>query len=212
MSIDATTPENAISLASLALAFSLVKVEPPAEYIPLGSALSIERHRAAEDGAIHSTWRKLAAVFSSGLPETPNLSKAYGKRVSEIVTSYQLSKGASDTKLWAFKEWSGVDATSIWAAATSGQSAIQLHLLACILARFWTPSEATAVWVEFVQERKKRLDEKLDDGVNLQQAMASRISFATAELAELDASARAYLATAGWGQEPGMDTAPSHSQ
>ncbi len=49
----------------------------------------------------------------------------------------------------------GPDGSSIYAAATSGSSALATHLLACMLARSWSGPEAIAIWVELVAERKK---------------------------------------------------------
>ena len=192
----ATATDPTLALANINFDFSLLKLEPPAEFTAIGSALSTARRTAAEDGVMHSTFRKLAALFTSDLPKTPNLTKAYGERSSEIAASYQSSKETSKRKLGPFQEWSGLDATSVWAAATSGGVAIQIHLLACMLARLWTPLEATAIWVEFIEEKKHRLDTKLDDGVNLQQALASNVSLTRSNFADLDASTRAYLATA----------------
>jgi hypothetical protein len=44
----------------------------------------------------------------------------------------------------------GVDGTSIYAAASSGNSVIALHLLACMLARMFSNAEATAIWAQLV--------------------------------------------------------------
>ena len=64
-------------------------------------------------------------------------------------------------------------------AATSGHEALVVQLLACMLARFWPAPEATAI----VEGRKKELAEQ--DG-----------EYDFPELAERDASARAWLKTA----------------
>ncbi|KAK9415679.1 hypothetical protein SUNI508_10157 [Seiridium unicorne] len=56
-----------------------------------------------------------------------------------------------------FAEQVGLDATSLWAAATSGGAAIAIHRLSCLLARVWLSSEATAIWVELVEGRRQEL-------------------------------------------------------
>ena len=89
----------------------------------------------------------------------------------------------------------GIDGTSIWAAATSGTEALCVQLLACILARFWPPNEATSIWVEIVESRKSELLSSNGDfdfpEISVVQATLSR-----EQLAEWDASARAWLRTA----------------
>jgi hypothetical protein len=61
-----------------------------------------------------------------------------------------------------FSDWVGVDGTSIWAAATSGLSAISVHLLACMIARMFTGSESTSIWHELVEKRKDQLLKSID--------------------------------------------------
>ena len=66
-----------------------------------------------------------------------------------------------------------------------------LHLLACLLARMWSASEAIAIWSELVTARKARLEETLR-GLEFQASslIASRIEVSHESLAEWDASAR----------------------
>jgi hypothetical protein len=64
----------------------------------------------------------------------------------------------NDTGYGPFQRHVGLDATSIYAAATSGSKVIALHLLACMLARSWSGPEAIAIWVELVEERKKEIE------------------------------------------------------
>ncbi|CAG9949320.1 unnamed protein product [Clonostachys rosea f. rosea IK726] len=92
---------------------------------------------------------------------TPNLVRIYGNRASEIVqeVASDTAKGSNNRGL--FSNWLGPDATSIWAAATSGSGAISAHLLACMLARIWSSSEAVAIWREMIQARKDILS-KID--------------------------------------------------
>src|SRR5205823_4893003 len=87
---------------------------------------------------------------------------AYGQRVSEISASPKVNpKGTS--RDGAFAGYVGVDGTSIWSAATSGTSAIAVHLLACMLARTLTAPEATSLLVELVAERKREIEDQCDD-------------------------------------------------
>lgn len=68
----------------------------------------------------------------------------------------------------------GLDGSSIYAAATSGQSAIAVHLLACMLARTWSGPEATAIWVELVETRKNDIKQNQDP--NQISGMAARVA------------------------------------
>lgn len=124
--------ENTLALIQLNFDFSLFKIEAPYEYQPLGAALSKHRRTIAEDGRQHVTARKLGALFQHILPSegTPEVFKAYGRRVSEISASEAVNpKGTGSDG--GFAPYVGADGTSIWAAATSGQEAIAVHLLVC---------------------------------------------------------------------------------
>jgi hypothetical protein len=133
--------ENTVALASVNFDFSLYKVEAPVEYQGLGRLLSHRRRQAAEQGTEHVVARKLGALFSHAILATPSLFRAYGLRATEIA---DLNPQGS-TNDGVFQDWIGADATSIWAAATSGQAVIAVHLLTYMLARQWSASEATAV-------------------------------------------------------------------
>ena len=152
----ALSQEVTAALGVLNFDFSLVKVEAPAEYNALGASLSSSRRSAAEDGQIHETARKLRALFDPIIPDVPHLTKAYGKRASEIASSPSLDSKIRRTA-GAFAALVGIDGSSLWAAATSGPSAISVHLLGCMLARIWRPPEATSIWEEIVLKRKKEL-------------------------------------------------------
>jgi len=78
--------ENNAALANLNLDFTLVKVEASAKYTSLGNTISRKRKKDAEDGILHKTARRLRALFAECLPITDELFRAYGKRVSEIVS------------------------------------------------------------------------------------------------------------------------------
>ena len=128
--------ENTLALASINFDFSLLKFEAPKEYTGLGAALTEKRRVEAEDGSIHVTARKLGALFESDLPEVPRLFKAYGMRVTEIVSIEKVNPKGNETD-GPFADYIGADGTSIWAAATSGSAALAVHLLACLLVRIW---------------------------------------------------------------------------
>jgi hypothetical protein len=129
--------------------FSLYKCEAPVELVPLGERLSKQRRELAEKGPFHILARRLGFLFEEVLPNVPALLKAYGTRASEIVREFDTAssppKGIADG---IFGPHLGIDSTSIWAGATSGSSALLMHLLACMLARIWSSQEATAIWVE----------------------------------------------------------------
>jgi hypothetical protein len=86
-SLFSATNQNTLALANLNLDFSLIKVCPPKEYEELGTALSQHRRENAEDGPLHRTARRLGALFEPIIPPIPNLTQAYGQRVSEIANS-----------------------------------------------------------------------------------------------------------------------------
>ena len=116
--------------------------------------------------------------------------RAYGLCATEIA---DLSpQGSTDDE--AFQDWTGADATSIWAAATSGRGAIAMHLLACMLARVWSASEATSIWDEIVEVRKRELM-VMDsfDPLHLNKTTAAHIELTREQLSNWDASARAWL-------------------
>src|SRR5271170_749697 len=154
------TNETNLSLASVRFDFSLVKVDAPAEFAAVGSALTTHRRSEAEDGPQHRTARRLAALFEELIPSTPNLVTAYGRRVSEIIQKPHVNPRGSSSH-GPFKDFIGADATAIWAAATSGIPALGVYLLACLLARAWEPPSAVSIWVEIVSERRKEVQEEL---------------------------------------------------
>ena len=143
----------------------------------------------------------LIAQLVLRLPYTNVLLLSYsrhGRRVSLItlVADCQTNQGSSADG--PFASYAGVDGTSIYAAATSGTSALAVHLLACMLARKWSSSEATAIWVELVTERKKDIMDNSDPSqINCIAARAAaQQEISRAELAKWDASARAWLLSA----------------
>lgn len=190
------TQETTIALANLNFDFALYKVEAPKEYSGVGRCLSKKRREAAENGNEHMVARRLGALFAQALPATPTLIKAYGIRCSEISElSAAAPKGVRSKTL--FEDWIGADATSIWAAATSGNGAIPVHLLACMLARVWSAAEATAIWEELIEHRKTELAAtEFTDPSGITLLTASRIEVTRDQISRWDASARSWISVA----------------
>ena len=66
-----------------------------------------------------------------------------------------------------------------------------------MLARIWSASEAIGIWEQILTERKKKLLEFSDTGeIHLQSLAAAQLSLSREQLADWDASARAWLRTA----------------
>ncbi|KAF2737368.1 hypothetical protein EJ04DRAFT_487995 [Polyplosphaeria fusca] len=190
------TQETTLALAQINFDFSLVKFEAPESFHGLGNLLSKKRKVAAECGLSHVTARKLGALFEQLLPKTPRLIDTYGLRASEIA---KIAEGGETVRpaYGIFADQAGVDATSIWAAATSGSSAIAMHLLACMLARMFPGPEATSIWAELIDERKKKLNtENPTESHNVSSLLAAHITISRDLLAEWDNSARAWLRVA----------------
>lgn len=195
-SLATASQEYTLALASFNFDFSLFKVTPPPEFEDVGAALTKRRRASAENGPAHKLARKLGHLFESMIPATPNLIKAYGLRASKI-SNYASSNSKAPQFQGPFKDFAGIDGTTIWAAATSGSSAVAVHLLACMLARVWSPSEATSIWEELVAGRKKELSWDQDsDMFTLKDVVAAELSISKDELSEWDASARSWLRTA----------------
>ncbi|KAK0702215.1 hypothetical protein B0H67DRAFT_650272 [Lasiosphaeris hirsuta] len=193
------TNEVTVAAANINFDFTLIRQEAPREYHALGESLSQKRKDEAETGQPHITARRLGALFDGVCPPTCNLQKAYGIRVSEICKAAKedASKGRSEGS--AFSQYVGVDGTSIWAAATSSPSAIQVQLLACMLARMFDASEATSVWVELVKDRRAEIGSKFQNNEEMHFSVltaAAQAEISRSQLAEWDASARAWLRTA----------------
>ena len=189
--------ENTLALANINFDFSLFRVEAPLEFQALGANLSANRRQEAETGTPHRTARKLGALFEGVLPHVPELARAYGRRVSEI-SSYQQYNPRETGEGGPFAAHMGADGTAIWAAATSGPGAIPVLMLACMLARIWTASEATSLWVEIVACRRREIEidctgDEAKDYILLQ---AAQQDLTRSNLADWDASARAWLRTA----------------
>lgn len=187
--------ENSLALANLNLDFSIVKLEAPREFDRLALTISQRRKSEAEGGALHRTARRLGALFERSLPTTQSLFRAYGNRVTEISAEPVVNPRPSENNIFA--SHMGLDAASIWAAATSGAGAIAVHMLACMLARIFTVSEATSVWVEIVEKQKEHIFEERDRDLFSERhdslIMAAKQEISRTDLANWDASARAWL-------------------
>lgn len=196
-SLAAASIENSLSLVQFNFDFTLQKTVAPVEYRPVGQALSQYRRLNAENGDAHRTARKLGWLFSQLIPNTPELLKAYGRRVCEILQKPGINPTGSDSD-GPFREYVGADCTSLWAAATSGIPALGVHLLACMLARAWDAQTATAIWVELVESRQVEILKELNQNHNMtvESLTAARQDFSRRELEEWDTSARAWLGQA----------------
>ena len=121
---------------------------------------------------------------------------SYGIRASEIAeTSTKCQNPIQSNTIFA--DQTGIDATSIWAAATSGKGAIAVHLLACMLARMWSDAEATSIWAEIIDKRKEELlNVSSSDPRHFSAFLAAQVNLSRDRLAEWDNSARAWLRAA----------------
>ncbi|KAK6855337.1 hypothetical protein PG995_008869 [Apiospora arundinis] len=185
--------ENTAALININLDFSVYRCNPSPEFLPIGPALTTQRREEAESGPIHKTVCTLGFLFRDILPDTKAVFKAYGRRASKIMTQADINPQgvASDGP---FRSYIGADGTSIWAAATSSDASIAVHLLACVLARAFPAKDATSIWVELVNERKKQIDAVEDNKVfNPHTYVASKQAISRDEIATFDASARAWL-------------------
>jgi hypothetical protein len=191
--------ENAVSLANLNVDFTLIKMEAHPAFSGVGSTISEHRKINAEDGTVHRTARKLGALFEAIIPSTPELHKAYGTRVSELSQSTKINPKPS-SRDGMFASHIGADSTSLWAAVTSGDGAIGVHLLACMLARIWNGPQAISIWHELVTKRREDIQRqsataaypsKYDSDV-----LAAKQEISREVLAGWDASARAWVQSA----------------
>ncbi|KAI0816715.1 hypothetical protein GGR55DRAFT_674908 [Xylaria sp. FL0064] len=201
-SLAQATQDFTVAAANFNFDFTLVKVEAPPEYRDIATVLSPSRVHEAETGPLHTTARKLGALFEGVCPKTPNIIKAYGLRASEISrevaeAEFQKTKQSQDEN-WIRMEYGGIDATSIWAAATSSKAALPVHLLACIIARMWLPAEATSLWSEVIAERKREILAGIEQGDLFHPGIFTAVQqeITREQLAKWDSSTRAWLQSA----------------
>ncbi|KAJ3548274.1 hypothetical protein NM208_g1088 [Fusarium decemcellulare] len=186
--------ENTVALVNINLDVSWHRGTPPAEFLPVGSALAPWRKTEAEDGELHKTACRLGFLFNELVPETPDLIRCYGTRASEIMNSPNINpRGTFEDG--PFRDFVGADGTCIWAAATSIPASLSTFLLACMLARAWDAKKATSIWAELVHDRIAHIEAQLNmkKVVNPHTEMAIRQDISRSDLAKWDASARAWL-------------------
>ncbi|KAI1637271.1 hypothetical protein F4809DRAFT_605327 [Biscogniauxia mediterranea] len=193
-SLNAMTNENTLALINLNLDISLLRCDAPVEFEPVGLALTSQRREEAETGQLHRTARKLGFLFHDILPSTPKLLKAYGIRASEILSRPDVNPAGTEND-GPFRAFVGADCTTIWAAATSSESAIAIHLLACMLARAWEAKVAVSILVELVEARKQHIIKQIEEKkfVNAHTMVVAQQEITRAELAAWDASTRSWL-------------------
>ena len=195
LSVFSGSQRNEFALVNFNLDFALLKWAAPKEYQDVGNHLAPNRKEEAEDGILHTVARKLKVLFFTlerDIPDTPFLIEAYGKRASTISTNPTLNPKGTSRQHGLFKEYIGADATSIWAAATSGQGAIHVHLLACMIAYMFKGPEGTSIWVELVERRQAILKARVDQSneFNIAELSASKLRIDRRDLAAWDASTR----------------------
>jgi hypothetical protein len=170
------------------------KENPREEFLGVRKLLSKERVSQAENGVYQQLAFKLGVLFEEKLPKTTTLIRTYGTRASEVSQIPEVNPRGSK-KDGLFESKVGADGTSIWAAATCGDAAIAVHLLACMLARIWKDDKATSLWFQIVKERQKEIEESESPNLFVRMAAQQPISDEELrrELAHWDASARAWL-------------------
>lgn len=186
--------ENTLAAANFNINFALIRLDAPVEFHGVAQSLTPARRKNAEEGVSHQTARKLGALFENVFEIKKGVLKAYGQRASEISALERLNlKGKSSGGM--FQEHMGADATAIWAAATSGLTAIAINMLGCMLAELFSGPEATSVWVELVTRRRADIVEECDgtEISHLALKEAARQEISRTELADWDASTRAWL-------------------
>ncbi|KAI1380190.1 hypothetical protein F4677DRAFT_462990 [Hypoxylon crocopeplum] len=193
-SVASFSNENTAALINVNIDFSLFRCQPLAEFLAVGSALSVQRKEEAESGQTHKTACTLGFLFHEKLPDTSSLFKAYGLRASEIISRSDINPQGT-TGDGPFKDYIGANGTSIWAAATSGEASIAVHLLACMLARAFDAKSATSIWVEIVRERRLEIEDLVRNNkvIHPNSYVASKQDITRAELAAWDVCGRAWL-------------------
>lgn len=184
--------ESHANLVGFYVDFSLVSVQAPSEYQDIGQSLSTRRRNDANEGQSHLTAVQLGFLFGGIAPKVPSLIRAYGLRCSEIASSPTFNPRGT-TQHGIFENEIGADGTAVWAAATSGDSAIAVHLLGCMLSRMWPPPEAISIWMELITERKKALE---TSGNPIEKEMARKVSVSREQVASWHTSIQAWRRTA----------------
>ncbi|KAM0192125.1 hypothetical protein ACHAPC_001966 [Botrytis cinerea] len=139
--------ETTFSLSSLNLDFTLIKLEAPIDYKGVGNNISSARKHDAEADGLHKTARKLGALFDLN-PTGRSRHILFAKHV-------------------------GADSISIWAAVTSGDGAVKVNLLACMIARIFTGPQAGPLWVTLIEKRKGEIEEEMANTTDQMKAIAA---------------------------------------
>lgn len=184
--------EANIAAASVRIDFALVKVQPHDEYQDVGRSLSARRKNEADEGQSHLTAVQLGLLFGGLVPKVPNLIRAFGLRCSELAKSPIFNPQAT-SQHGLFANEVGLDGTSVWAAATSGDAAIAVLLLACMLSRMWDPPAAISIWMQLISERKRVL---AASGNPLDCVASSKVSLTRDQIASWHTSTHAWRLTA----------------
>lgn len=189
-SVISNQAEAHVSAASLHIDFSIVKIHD--EWRDIGRSLSARRKTEADEGQSRLTAAELGILFGGLVPNVPNLISAYGSRCSEIANSPTFNpKGSPQHGLFADEV--GVDGTSVWAAATSGDASIAVLLLACMLSRMWDPPKAVSIWMQLIAERKQNLEASRNP---LERLASNNINLTRDQIASWQASTHAWRLTA----------------
>ncbi|KAM5342141.1 hypothetical protein ACJ41O_015172 [Fusarium nematophilum] len=191
-SVASFTNENTAALININFDLTLLRCEPMPEFHPVGSALTTRRREEAESGQAHKTACKLGCLLQDLTPNVPELRKAYGKRVSEILAKPNTNPQGTDDD-GPFRSFIGADCTSIWAAATSGNPAICVLLLTCMLANAFDAKTAVSIWSELIDQRKRNIQQESNEMANPYTRLAAELDFTRSELSTWDASARSWL-------------------
>ncbi|KAF5549501.1 hypothetical protein FMEXI_4201 [Fusarium mexicanum] len=191
--------EFSLAAANLNLDFTLIKLEAPKEFGSVGTSLSNVRRENAERGSLHRTARKLGALFDGVPPSAQHLLSSYGKRVSEICQQRHIDTEERN-RYGIFSQFAGTDSASLWAAATSGTSAISIHLLACMIAGVFDSAQSVALWLQLIETRKSEIQDTIDQEMDqvkvIAKALVTQQEFTRDELAAWDNSARSWINTA----------------
>ncbi|TGO52449.1 hypothetical protein BCON_0141g00210 [Botryotinia convoluta] len=191
--------ETTFALSSLNQDFTLIKLEAPREYKNVGESISSARKHNAETGGLHKTARKVGALFDGKAPLAPELFRAYGTRVSELCEIERLNP-TGKSRHGLISNHVGADSTSIWAAVTSGDGAIAVHLLACMIARIFTGPQAISLWMALIEKRKEEIEEGIanttDQVKAIAAACAAQQEIRQEEIADWDSSARSWIQSA----------------
>ncbi|TGO39072.1 hypothetical protein BHYA_0061g00290 [Botrytis hyacinthi] len=148
--------ETTFALSSLNLDFTLIKLEAQKKLRATGRAFRVH----------------LGALFDGKAPLAPEMFRAYGTRVSELCEFKRLNPtGRSLHGL--FSKHVGADSTSIWAAVTSGDGAVAIHSLACMIARMFTGPQAVSLWMALIEKRKEEIKEETANATDQMKAIAA---------------------------------------